>query len=372
MSRTVLVELFVQSDDTLVFVLRADRETPRLERLAIGGEALLDWAKRLLGNVTGPEGAGNGLGVDQTPFEPLVSAIEQDTDRDDVVCFVPHGSLHLVPLHAIEVAGSPLVRRNPIVYAPSASVLASISERELPAGRRGAIVVGDTRGDLPYAGVEAELVAGILDVDAIPGRQATRLRLVDAIAAARDLRVLHLACHGSFNAEDALASGILTAVADGASEEAAVLSAQDLLEVKMAADLVALSACESGISEQRQGDELVGLTRALLVAGAQSVLASRWKVNDLSTSVLMQTFYEGWVKNRLPKAEALRRAQCRVMDLTASELSDAAHSRLAGVSTRDFGGVAGPDTGTPSSDPGVALFAAPRHWAAFTLVGDWR
>jgi len=136
----------------------------------------------------------------------------------------------------------------------------------------------------------------------------------------------------------------------------------------MAADLVVLSACDSGVSERRPGDELVGLTRALLVTGARSVLATLWAVNDLSTSILMRKFYDGWVRDRLPKAEALRRAQCHMMDLTETDLH-IAELHAAGAGNRDL---------VPSSSvsevstPAERELAAPRHWAAFTLVGDWR
>jgi CHAT domain-containing protein/tetratricopeptide (TPR) repeat protein len=370
-SRVVLVELFVQEGNTLGFVLRADRESPQLEHIAIGREPLLEWTKALLASVTQADGYG-GLKEIQAPLQPLLAAVEQNTDQDDVVCIVPHGPLHLIPFHALELSGGPLIRRNPVVYAPSASVLASIAQRDPGCDRRAAIVVGDTRGDLPYAGHEAEVVADILAVKAIPGALATRRRLIEAIAAARNLRILHLACHGTFNVDDALASGVLTAVGEDASEDAAVLSAQDILDVQMAADLVALSACESGISERRPGDELVGLTRALLVAGARTVLASLWKVNDLSTSILMRAFYEGWVRDGLPKAQALRRAQCRVMDLTAAELRASKEARPRTSANRDFKSAAKADAIPVPSDGDARIFAAPRHWAAFTLVGDWR
>jgi len=368
-SRVVLLELFAQESETLTFILRADRDSPRLEHLPDGGADILDWTKGLLASIIG---GNHGSTVAQAPLQPLLDAVEQDTDEEDIICFVPHGALHLVPLHALEVSGGPLIRRNPVVYAPSASVLASIARRDHRTDRSDAIVVGDTRGDLPYASEEAELVAGILGVRAIPGREATRRRLIEAIGVAQNLRILHLACHGAFNVDDVLASGILTAVADDANQAAAVLSAQDLFDVQIATDLVALSACESGISERRPGDELVGLTRALLVAGARTVLASLWKVNDLSTSVLMRVFYEGWVRDGLSKAQALRRAQCHVMDLTAADLLASDHPRLATAAKRDFGGAPADDAAPEAPDPSERVFAAPRHWAAFTLVGDWR
>lgn len=369
MSRVVLVELFAQESETLVFILRADRESPRLERLPVGGTGLLDWTKGILGSIVSGDTVSR---VEQAPLQLLLDAVEQDTDVEDVIYFVPHGALHLVPFHALEVSGGPLIRRNPVVYAPSASVLASIARRGERTERADAIVVGDTRGDLPYAREEADLVADILAVRAIPGGEATRRRLIEAIGAAGYLRILHLACHGTFSEDNGFDSGILTAVGDESDGAAAVLSAQDFLDAQVAAGLVALSACESGISERRPGDELVGLTRALLVAGARTVLASLWKVNDLSTSIVMRTFYEGLVREGLSKAQALRHAQCHVMDLTAADLLASDHPRLATAAKRDFAGVVADDAAAEAPDPSERVFAAPRHWAAFTLVGDWR
>jgi CHAT domain-containing protein len=372
LSRVALVELFVQPDDTLAFLLRADREAPRLERLALGRDAALEWTREVLAGIVQDGDRGARLKERQAPLQALLDAIEQDTDAGDVVCVVPHGPLHLVPFHALELSAGPLIHRNPVVYAPSASVLASVTGRPRERAPRGAVVAGDTRGDLPFADAEAGMVAQMLAVEPIPGREATRRRLIDAIAAATDLRILHLACHGSFDLEDPLASGILTAVADDADEAASVLSARDLLDIGWSADLVALSACDSGLSERRPGDELVGLTRALLVAGARTVLASLWKVDDHSTGVLMRAFYEGWVRDRLSKAEALRRAQCHVMGLTAAELHAAAGGRPAVAGQRDFGGAAAASPAPETPAPEARVFAHPRHWAAFTLVGDWR
>jgi CHAT domain-containing protein len=360
----VLLEFFVQVDDTLAFLLRADQEEPRLERVALGRDAVLDWTTKLLSMITVGDGA---LRNHQTPFQPLLEVVEQESAPDDVVCIVPHGPLHLIPFHALETSVGPLIRRNPVVYAPSASVLASITARNGGDDNHGAIVVGDTRGDLPYARLEAEMVSRLLAVEAVPGREATRRRLMEAIAAARDLRILHLACHGTFDVDEPLASGILTAAGDDGNQSS-VLSARDLLDIEMTADLVALSACDSGISERRPGDELVGLTRALLVAGARSVLASLWKVNDLSTSVLMRVFYDGWLRDGLPKAQALQLAQCRVMDMTAAELeaSDEAQQAM----NRDLSRKSATSPAT-RFERNARIFAHPRHWAPFTLVGDW-
>jgi CHAT domain-containing protein len=365
MTRAVLVELLVQEDSTLAFMLSA--ETTRLTRLSIRKTEVFDWTNRILGLMRQRDQSGTVLKSEQTPFDPLLDAIVEESDPGDVLCFVPHGPLHLVPFHALALPDGPLIRRNPVVYAPSASVLASVVDRKVSGDHRGAIVLGDTRGDLPYARDEARAVAELLGVQPIPGREATRGRLLHEISMQKKLRILHLACHGYFDVQDPWSSGIIMA-GDEISKGDTVLSARDLLERQVGADLISLSACESGVSEQEPGDELVGLTRALLIAGARSVIASLWKVNDLSTSILMGKFYQSWLKEKLPKAEALRRAQCYAMDLTAEDIREIHQAQHRPISDRDLSLF--PNGGEPTSDEKV--FAAPRHWAAFTLVGDWR
>jgi CHAT domain-containing protein len=86
----------------------------------------------------------------------------------------------------------------------------------------------------------------------------------------------------------------------------------------------------------------------------------------------MRTFYEGWVRDRLPKAQALRQAQRRVMDLTATEVRAAYESRLAAIAGRDLVPMPDADADDAPASQDAKIFAAPYYWAAFTLVGDWR
>src|ERR1044071_3852108 len=96
-------------------------------------------------------------------------------------------------------------------------------------------------------------------------------------------------CHGVFDSRRPLRPGIVLAPEPGSAPrgEAPVLTAEDVLGMEIRADLVALSACESGVNEHRPGDELIGLTRAWIYAGTPSVLATLWPVNDLSSQLLM-------------------------------------------------------------------------------------
>lgn len=115
---------------------------------------------------------------------------------------------------------------------------------------------------------------------------------------------IHFATHGQFNPDSPLKSALLLAPD---SESNGMLTADKLYSLKLDADLVTLSACETGLSKIANGDDLVGLTRGFLYAGCNSIVASLWKVDDLATATLMVDFYSGL--NRMNKQQALRTAQ---------------------------------------------------------------
>ncbi len=170
------------------------------------------------------------------------------------------------------------------------------------------------------------------------------------------------------------------------------------------ARLVTLSACESGVNKNLPGDELMGLTRAFMYAGAASLVVSLWRVDDLSTGLLMEDFYRRLLDSGDEPAQALRAAQLRVRDLTLAEAAEQVEARaeadrlelarlavLAGDLDAAIAYYEGLLTTRPSGkmerrlrllrlkaeepvavDYGRRPFADPYHWAAFVLVGDWR
>jgi CHAT domain-containing protein len=121
----------------------------------------------------------------------------------------------------------------------------------------------------------------------------------------------------------------------------AVLTAKDLGDTRLQADLVTLSACQSGVNVNHSGEELIGLTRAILHSGASSVLVSLWTVDDYSTALLMREFYTRLLTiavtdsgSRWAKAQALRHAQLAVLRTTAADVVDGLTRRLT-LSTGD-------------------------------------
>jgi CHAT domain-containing protein len=119
---------------------------------------------------------------------------------------------------------------------------------------------------------------------------------------------VHLACHGIVDPERPLFSALALTPTEG---DDGFLTALEVFRMQIPADLVVLSACETGKGKIYRAEGIVGLTRAFMFAGAPRVLVSLWKVDDEATAALMTKFYEGW-KAGVPAAQALRRAQTHV------------------------------------------------------------
>ncbi|MFI9557192.1 CHAT domain-containing protein [Nonomuraea endophytica] len=326
---------------------------------------------------------------------PLAGHLQRASRPGELICLVPSGPLHHLPLHATLVNGAPLIARNPVCYLPSASVLALCrARRGAPRQPFSALVLGDSRDDLRHARAEAVAVAGLLGARAHLGRDAVS-DLLTGGADAYD--VIHLACHAAFDAEHPEQSGILLS--------GARLTVEDVYDLRLNASLVVLSACESGLGENRPGDELMGLVRAFMYAGAASLLVSLWPVDDLSTGLLMREFYARWRGHGEGPAQALAAAQLTVRDMTCAqaiqliESGTDAGTRLDVARLRVRAGDLGPAIAMYEEllaggeddlvrrqlrrlrlkaeapeplDYGRRPFADPYHWAAFTLVGDWR
>lgn len=333
--RVVLVEYFAAGSRTLVFGVREDFDEPKVVEINLS----LDEAREF---VTANFGKGNvgALNLDewQRLFGPLLEPILSWTNEGDIIWFVPHDVLHYLPLHAIKVEGRYLIERNPVCYSPSASIM-KYCQNNRKGRREKALILGDSRSDLPlpHARDEAFTVADIFNTTPYIGKQATKSLLKERLQEDLDgLDVLHFSCHGYFHSDQALKSGIMLApegddVTDAEAGKGGNLTAEEIFGLSMRADIVTLSACESGVNENRPGDELIGLTRALVYAGAASVVVSLWKVSDLSTRYLMEHFYKE-LKRGINKAEALQQAQLRVMQMGFEHLF---------------------------------------FWAPFILVGDW-
>jgi CHAT domain-containing protein len=238
------------------------------------------------------------------PVRPAVEHLEAATGRSvRKLTVVPHSVLHHVPFHALTDGETYVLDELEVSYAPSASAW-RLSQR--PAGDTLArsLVLGVTDEHIPAARDEAlDVARNLPNATVCLDDEATSEALFGA-APLND--VIHLACHGLFRADNPMFSAVR--LADR------WVTAGDMLRLRLPGAFVALSACESGRGEAIGGDEVLGLPRALLGAGATGVLVSLWLVHDEAAAQLMATMYSSLTEGK-GRAASLRSAQQELRDV---------------------------------------------------------
>ena len=234
-------------------------------------------------------------------FRPLLSEV-----KGSKLIISPHGVLHYLPFAALSDGDEYLLDRYAVRLIPSAGTLVYLrSDRPAKAGKLLALGnpdLGDARFDLPNAQVEAVNVAAMFpDSRALVRADASKTAVK---ALGNGFSILHFATHGKFNTDTPLSSGLYLA---RGNEPDGVLTVGDLYTLRWDADLITLSACETALGKVASGDDVIGLTRGFLYAGARSIVASLWAVDDAATEKLMVSFYRNLENN--DKREALRLAQ---------------------------------------------------------------
>ncbi|HEV2522158.1 MAG TPA: CHAT domain-containing protein [Candidatus Acidoferrales bacterium] len=210
--------------------------------------------------------------------------------------FVPHGILHSLPFHALLDGDRYLIDGYSVSYAPSASIYALCQRRTSLPGDS-CLVLGVPDAQAPSIGEEVLAVASTLaPAQLFVGEAATERVLRECGPASR---WIHVATHGSFRRDNPMFSGIRL----GQS----FLSLFDLYQLRLPAELITLSGCATGLNQVATGDELLGLIRGLLSAGAQCLLLTLWDVHDRSTTEFM-TFFYNHLKENETKAQALQSA----------------------------------------------------------------
>ena len=320
----VVLSYLVSNHETFLFVLRPGAEDgpARLDvhRLGVGYRALAEAVEEFRGVCQKPA-AGVPDGTEL--YRLLLAPAEEALAGAGHVVIAPDAMLHTLPFHALrdrdpdDPHGRYLVQRCPISYAPSITALREmVQPRRVEASVRSELLVvgigdfGRRERSLPAAESEARAVAGLFPgrADLLLGRDATKANLRKAWSG---LRRLHFATHGWLNAAAPLYSAVVLSPADQRDE--GLLFARDLLDEELTAELVVLSACETGLGEQVGGEGLLGLTWAWFVAGVPSTVATLWSVADDSTARLMQSFYQN-LRDGTTKAEALRRGQLTLLE----------------------------------------------------------
>jgi CHAT domain-containing protein len=294
------------------------------------------------------------------------------------------GEIRSLEIAAGELGISPSNPDRPVAQV----VLAQRAADEIlkPAVRGGSLTT------LPGTRREVQAIAALFPKDQVTtllGPEATEsnLQRLAASGALKQYRFLLLATHGKPNPDVALSSALflageperpsgpadlraLESVPDGQITAEQIVRTWDL-----DAELVVLSACESGLGRYAGGEGYLGFAQALFVKGARSLVLSLWKVDDAATSLLMERFYQNLLGRRpglaspMPKAEALAEAKCWLRELTAGEIDED-----LGRLTRGDTAVAPKSVlvkrrpvATPAS---IRRYEHPYYWAGFILIGD--
>ena len=285
-----------------------------------------------------------------------------------ILQYIPFGALTKPSENPTEY--KPLLVENEIIYAPSASTLA-ISRKELQ-GRpqapkiiamladpvfssdddrlprrenrstipstltRAASESGVSFNRLPFTQQEVNAIAALVpenEREEASGFGADRNAATSANLA--QYRIIHFATHGLMNSTNPQLSGLVMSLVDkDGKPQNGFLRLNDIFNLKLSADLVVMSACQTATGKEVKGEGIVGLTRGFMYAGTARVIASLWSVNDPATSQLMTKFYQRYLKEGLPAAAALRAAQLEMFKQQE--------------------------------------WHSPYYWAAFTLQGEWK
>jgi CHAT domain-containing protein len=313
---TVLLEYYLRPDDGAVFVV-ADGELTVVP-LPVGSAALRQLRSLGLvnvqataaaiatrGSIEGPNR--NAHGLLESLYRALLGPVAAHLAGRERVIIVPYGPMHGLPFHALSDGGRYLLETLEVVVCPSNSLLQLCADRARPAGSeprrppRALVLAYSDGGRLPGVLDEARAVAELMPATCYVEAEATR----DRLAGAPGHAVVHLAAHGEARLDNPTFAHLK--LADGQ------LGVADVFNLRLDGALVTLSACETGQNAVAGGDELVGLSRGFLYAGASTLVQSSWRVEDRSTSRLMARFYRALSAGR-PKGAALREAQLALLD----------------------------------------------------------
>ena len=340
-----------------------------------GRAAIEEEAKRFYQLVSqpGPSSPQAAANLSRMLLQPLGGELKQKR-----LVIVADGVLQYLPFSALTLSedGRPLVVDHEIVTLPSASVLAVLREEfehRKPASKLLAVLADpvfsandsrlaqatktaepanhtsatDVQRSVAESGLgglvrlrfsrqEAEEIARLAgDRRSLKALDFSASRSLVTGSNLADYRIVHFATHGLINNQNPNLSGIVLSLVDEQGRpQNGFLRLYDIYNLKLNADLVVLSACQTALGKEIKGEGLIGLTRGFMYAGAPRVVASLWRIDDRATAEIMKRFYESMLKDGLRPAAALRAAQISM-----------------------------------SQDK---RWHSPHYWAAFTLQGEWR
>ena len=286
------------------------------------------------------------------------------------IIVIADGALHYIPFQMLPSPSSnaePLVVQHDIINAPSASILGELREEVAGRGVRSKVLAAFGNPALGPAQQSAKASQQLRAIDVsgdnfdlstigqlfFAEREINSLREIATPAATftatgfaanrkqlfsmdfSQYAILHFATHGLLDPTRPEHSGILLSMIDDqGKKQEGFITLQDVYTLRAPVDLVVLSACRTGLGKEIRGEGLVGLTRGFMYAGATTVVASLWKVDDEATAELMKRFYTEMLQNRKTPDEALRIAQDSIRQ--------------------------------------IPRWSAPHNWAGFTLQGEYQ
>ncbi|WP_341531478.1 CHAT domain-containing protein (plasmid) [Nostoc sp. UHCC 0302] len=290
-------------------------------------------------NPNAPKAKNNLKRLHELLINPIADLLPKNSN--DRVIFIPQSSLFLVPFAALQDAdGKYLIEKHTILTSPSIQVLDLTHKQKQRIGTKpiegkDTLIVGNPTmpfiapkiGEtpqqlipLPGAELEAIAISKLLKTQPLVGNKATVSTVVQRLPQAR---FVHLATHGLFDDIQGLNSGIALTPS---GKDDGLLTASEILDLKLNAELVVLSACDTGRG-RLTGDGVIGLSRSLISAGVPSVLVSLWSVPDAPTALLMTEFYQNLQKNP-DKAQALRQAMLTTMKKSPNPVNWAAFTLI--------------------------------------------
>ncbi len=284
-------------------------------------------------------------------YQALVQPAEEFIGKNTRLIIAPDGVLHLLPFEVLlrEEPGNAkrasyadlpyLIKRNPVGYGQSASILVNVMQRrqqKKPRAARTLFAMGDPVFEaaidsavrqgpatlsggtsyerLKFSGNEIRSI-GVLFPESnttILLREKATEENLKAAPALKTADYIHLATHGLINERNPEFSGLLFPQTTASGEDG-FLQTDEICKFDLHADLIVLSACETGLGKMIRGEGVIGLTRAFMFAGSPSVVVSLWKVSDASTAVLMKRLYSELIKKNRDKVEAFRLAKLALM-----------------------------------------------------------
>ncbi|MCZ6899455.1 MAG: CHAT domain-containing protein, partial [Bacteroidetes bacterium] len=293
-------------------------------------------------------------------YHQLITPIQSKIDGYQNLGIIPHRTLHFLPFQAlVDDDNKYLIEKYNLFYAPSASIYhhctsKSFDQTEGMLGMAlGDLSIGNNLG-LPGTELEVKQISQLypqIDIKLKNGTTETYLK-----QQAQDYSMIHIATHGILNSRQPLYSYLLLSPTD---QDDGQLEVHEIFGLNLNAKLITLSACETGLGDLSEADELVGLSRAFIYAGTPAVIVSLWTVDDASTALLMTRMYQ-YIHAKYTLQQALTLAQRDVMK------NDFGSSRQRGLKQIDWH--QNLTTAIKSATPGKSR--NPYFWAPFVLIGN--